>query len=358
MHPLLKLFAAIALIDWIFTPEEPPMASIQKDFEDFHAKIKLDEDDENAKLREKRDTLLSELRDKLPDDVPKFKEFHQGSYSMNTGVVPLDGNFDIDVGLVFDCEKDKYPDPVALKKKVRDALTREKRSVGIRRPCVTVTYLKDGSPEFHVDLAIYVKRSDDCLDIAMGRESSAAELKVWEKSSPKQLTELINKKFSGDDAAQFRRCVRYLKRWRDKNFSSGAPLSIALTVAAYKWFAPNQELSGKYSDLKALKALTTNILCNFSYRFHEGTLFDRLAVELPVTPNKDLMEGMTNLQMQAFKVRLTSLKDELTAAEKDVLPEDACKRMNKQFGDEFLVPATTNTAKSVRSPYISTGTSA
>ena len=70
------------------------MPTIQKDFEDFHSKIKLDENDENAKLREKRDTLIKELREKLPNDVLSFSEFHQGSYSMNIGVVPLDGNFD------------------------------------------------------------------------------------------------------------------------------------------------------------------------------------------------------------------------------------------------------------------------
>ncbi len=88
------------------------MPAVQKYFDDFHSKIKLDNNDEKAKLREKRDTILRALDANLPDDVPKYDNFHQGSYSMHTGVVPLDGNYDIDVGLVFDCKKDKYPDPV------------------------------------------------------------------------------------------------------------------------------------------------------------------------------------------------------------------------------------------------------
>ena len=93
------------------------MPAVQKQFDDFHANLKLDEDDEKAKLREKRDTLLKTLRANLPADVPVFESFHQGSYSMHTGVVPLDGNFDIDVGLIFDCQRDTYTDPVTLKKK-------------------------------------------------------------------------------------------------------------------------------------------------------------------------------------------------------------------------------------------------
>ena len=70
-------------------------AAVQTYFEDFHRAIRLDEDDENAKLREKRDTLLKDLFNRLPEGMPSFESFHQGSYSMRTGTVPLDGNYDI-----------------------------------------------------------------------------------------------------------------------------------------------------------------------------------------------------------------------------------------------------------------------
>ena len=139
------------------------MPAVQKQFDDFHSNIKLDDDDEKAKLREKRDILIRTLRENLPNDVPAFEPFHQGSYSMHTGVVPLDGNYDIDVGIIFDCKRDKYADPVELKKKVRDALNSNGRTVVIRRPCVTVNYMRNGEPEYHVDLAIYVKRDDGLL---------------------------------------------------------------------------------------------------------------------------------------------------------------------------------------------------
>lgn len=335
------------------------MASIQKQFDEFHEVIKHDENDERATLREKRDTLLDELRERLPAGTPSFKEFNQGSYAMNTGTVPLDGNFDIDVGLTFDCYREKYPDPVVLKKLVRDALTRVNRTVDIRRPCVTVTYFKNGVAQYHVDLAIYVKRDDNCLDLAMGKENSSEELRFWQASAPRQLTKEIIERHSDQDRAQFRRVVRAMKRWRDNKFSNGgAPLSIALTAAAYHWFVPAKQLDGRYVDLVALRTLASDLLSKFEWCMHDDELVQRLQVPLPVTPYGDLMVNLTNAHMATFKDRLMKLRDELVAAEEEALPEDACARMQKQFGDDFPVPVKEQTAKAVAPAYISTGTSA
>lgn len=362
MHPLLGLGLFAGALAWLFSEnKDSKMPAVQKQFEDFHSAIKLDEDDENAKLREKRDILIKALKAKLPDDVPAFEPFNQGSYSMFTGVVPLDGNYDIDVGLIFDCKKDKYPDPVVLKKKVRDALDSNVRTVVIRRPCVTVNYLVDGEIDYHVDLAIYVKRDDETLDLAKGKEGSAAEFRVWEVSDPQKLTELIRTTFSdANELAQYRRCIRYLKRWRHVQFrNGGAPLSIALTVAARRWFKPNFSTAGKPLDLIAMLDWTNAMLAAFETVFTmEDGLYSRLKVQLPVTPYGDLMERMTKAQMENFQERLQALRDALEAAESEDLPEDACKILNKQFGDDFKVPEKAETAKAVTAPVISTGSSA
>jgi hypothetical protein len=335
------------------------MPAVQKHFEDFHSKIKLDEDDEKATLREKRDTLLSALRKNLADDVPKFEDFHQGSYSMHTGVVPLDGNFDIDMGLIFDCKKEKYPDPVALKKKIRDALDTHGRSVNIRRPCVTVNYMRGDEIAYHVDLAVYAKRDDGYLDIAKGKENSEASKRVWEQSDPKKLTEVICTAFTDTyDLAQYRRCIRYLKRWRQVQFSSGAPLSIALTVAAQKWFKPYFEMSGKAGDLQAMLNWVNAILSQFQWASVDGSTYQRLTVSLPVAPYSDLMGWMTEGQMSTVKSKFEVLRDALQEALDEDLPEDACKVLNKQFGDAFTVPEKASTARAVASPVISTGNSA
>ena len=337
------------------------MPAVQKQFEEFHSAICLDEDDEKATLREKRDIIVKALKDNLGEDVPSFVNFNQGSYSMHTGVVPPDGNFDIDVGLIFDCTRDKYPDPVVLKKKVRDAVNTNFRTVVIRRPCVTVNYLVDGVPDYHVDLAIYVKRDDNMLDLAKGKENSAADFRVWEVSDPKRLTELVRTALSdSEELAQYRRCIRYLKRWRHVQFrNGGAPLSIALTVAALEWFQPNFSTAGKPLDLLAMLDWTNAMLARFESVFtvEDGT-YSRLKIQLPVTPHGDLMERMSKSQMENFHERLQALRDALEAAESEDLPEDACKILNKQFGDDFKVPEKAQTAKAVTAPVINTGSSA
>jgi hypothetical protein len=360
MHPLLGLGLVAAAVAWLLDDRDSKMPAVQKQFEDFHSLIKLDEDDEKAKLRQKRDTLLSALKAYLGADVPAFEKFDQGSYSMHTGVVPPDGNYDIDVGLIFDCKRDKYTDPVTLKKKVRDALDTHGRTVTIRRPCVTVNYMRGKEVDYHVDLAVYVKRDDGLLDLAKGKENSDASKRVWEASDPKGLTSIICKAFSGaEDLAQFRRCVRYLKRWRNVQFSSGAPLSIALTVAAKQHFQTHFEISGKPGDLIAMRNWVKAMLGAFEYTYTADDGFhSRLKIALPVTPYCDLMEWMSKAQMDTFRLKLENLRDALQEAYDEDLPEDACKVLNKQFGDDFKVPAKADTARAVAAPVIGTGNSA
>ena len=147
-------------------------ASLQSQFERFHDAIKLDENDEQRKLREKREILLRSLAQGLPQRFPKFTPFVQGSYAMRTGVVPRGGNYDIDVGLIFESSQKEFPDPVVLKRHVRDALVGYGRAVNIRRSCVTVTYMRESQPDYHVDLALYVQDKSGSLFLAKGREFS------------------------------------------------------------------------------------------------------------------------------------------------------------------------------------------
>ena len=118
------------------------MPRIQKQFEDFHTAILFDVDSSND-LRDRRDTILNNLSDKISEDAPTYVKFTQGSYALYTGIIPLDGNPDFDIGIQFDCLTSDHEDPIDLKKYVAEALKHQGRSVKIRRPCVTVTYFKD-----------------------------------------------------------------------------------------------------------------------------------------------------------------------------------------------------------------------
>lgn len=335
------------------------MAKLHSFFLKFHDSIKLGTYDEEATLREKRDTLLANLKEGLPADLPSFSSFNQGSYALGTGIKPLDGNYDIDVGVVFDAKPDDY-EPVELKKKVRDALKRPNRTPVIRRPCVTVNYMRDGNPEYHVDLAIYTKGNDGKLHLAKGKENSGADHCMWEIQDPEGLQSKIIDRFSGENRKQFRRIVRYLKRWRHYNFSHGALNSIGLTVAAYRWFSPVQSLwDGEYNDMQALENLVTYMLGQFGGVDVNGTRERRLVVKSPAEPWADLWEKMTALQMTDLEERLMTLETALIDARLETDDAVACKSMAKMFGDDFPVPESKEaTSAKVKRSVTGTGNSA
>ncbi|WP_299944465.1 cyclic GMP-AMP synthase DncV-like nucleotidyltransferase [uncultured Microbulbifer sp.] len=327
------------------------MAHAQSQFESFHDEILLSFDT-NAKLRERREALLKDLKDNIDEDAHGYSHFIQGSYALHTGVTPLpDNDPDMDVGLIFDCSPEDYPDSLTLKKIVRKALERPNRTVKIRRPCVTVTYLKDGKVTHHIDLAIYTLNADSQTQLAKSRETDAVEDRIWEASEARELIKKIADRFEGDDRKQFRRVVRALKRWRDIKLGHANAPSVGLTVAAYNWFSARYDnVDGRPRDLLAIRDLLNELLSNWSW--------SRLEVHLPVAPNTDLFEKMTEAQASDLKQRLKGLRDSLSEALDQPDTHEACKVLKKQFGNDFPVPPKSDTTKEVFAGVSLTGRSA
>lgn len=311
---------------------------------DFHENIKLS--DENATLREKREILLNKLSENICEEAATYTTFNQGSYAMGTGIKPEDDDYDIDVGIKFDINKDDYSDPVKVKKWVRDALEGHTKSVKIRRSCVTVTYQKDNEPIYHVDFAIYAGLNNDGkLYIAKGKEFSDDENKKWEVSDPQGLITTIKNKHKDDDAKQFRRIIRYLKKWRTHNFSSDgneAPTGISLTILAYdlysvfKTFDWSQQ-KNVYDDFSALYNLAVSIKNSFSYIWNneDSEWYHTISTTLPVEPSNNLFDKMTDKQMNRFYQKIETLVNKLDDVKKKDKRSDACAILINLFGDEF-----------------------
>jgi hypothetical protein len=338
------------------------VAYIQSHFDSFHEAIKLKRFVENQTLREKRDIIRNKLIERLPivfklhdEECPEFYFRDQGSYEIGTGTKPLDGDYDIDQGLYFRVSTTAYPDPVVLKQRVYEALYGHTKSVDIRRSCVTVFYQRDGEAIFHVDVAVYSDGSqndDGKSRLAKGKTNSGAEFRLWEVSNPQLLTDTIFDRFSSHARAQFRRIVRYLKRWKSVKFSSvgnAAPLGIGLTIAVYDHLQPQilDEFSGAVDDLKAFNLLASTLLTQFvnEWDVDEQIWVKRLKVELPVEPYNDLFERMSPKQMNNFEAELRTLSDALKAATDAVDPVEACEALQKVFGDDFPVPERKSTAR-------------
>ncbi len=322
------------------------MVNLQKEFIDFHDNIKLD--DENATLREKRDILLKKLKDNISKDAAAYTTFNQGSYAMGTGIIPEDEDYDIDVGIKFNINKDDYSDPLVPKKWVRDALLGHTKSVEIRRSCVTVTYQKDGESVFHIDFAVYAAdNADGNLYIAKGKEFSTNENKKWELTNPQGLITTIKGKYSGDDAAQFRRVVRYMKKWRTHQFSSNgneAPTGISITVLAFYLFSVSKQYDWSiqknvYDDFSALETMVKSIKNSFTLTWNsqDDKYYHVISTSLPVEPGNNLFEKMTDKQMESFYQKVVSMCTKLDDVKTKEKKADACSILVNLFGTDFPV---------------------
>ncbi len=310
--------------------------SLQPLFRRFDEKIKLNRFEEHAKLREKRDRILTRLRDNLST---KFEWFNQGSYAMGTGVEPLNGDYDIDIGIVFALDRRSY-DPVTVKEWVYKAVEKHTTRVEWRRPCITVYYQQAGELLYHVDLAILAKDSaTGALHLAIGKQHAEKGQREWQEDDRKGFMGLVENRFTGEDAAQFRRVIRYLKRWRDLHFASegrAAPTGLGLTVAAYQWFQPLKKVvynNTDYDDLGATVSLVRSIHGNFTSGVDPATnqAGVRLTVRFPVAPRDDVFARMTNQQMVEFRQRLAQLVTWLEEAR----TTGSTAGLRRAFGDDF-----------------------
>lgn len=353
------------------------MADLRKYYEQFDEAIKLRRFSEEAVLREKRDIIIDKMRERLKaifeereETPPSIEAFDQGSYAMGIGVKPLEGDYDIDEGIIFDIDKSDYPNPVVVKQWVYDAMYGHTNEVTIKRPCVTVQYSIEDEPVYHVDLPIYARDGSGSggIYLARGKPSSPSDQKVWEISDPKGLCRIVDERWAGDDAKQFRRTIRYLKRWKDVNFLSNgnaAPVGIGITIAAYWWFQPMRELVDplqnkyRYNDQKALRSFVGSMLNNCTQTYHNGEWANRLQVTLPVQPYDDPFLRMSNHQMENFEQKLNRLLSALEYAEdEEIDPVDACTELQKVFGDDFPVPYTDDTGRKKSPAILTSSTSA
>jgi hypothetical protein len=330
---------------------------LQKYFEEFNKKIKMDYD-ELSELAEKRDIIVNKLKE--ADDLPRFEEFNQGSYAMFTGVKPLDKDYDIDVGLRFKVNKNEY-DPLKLKQKVYEILEdHTDYGAEIKKPCVTVKYKKNGEIAYHVDLAIYAYEDKDNTDsqlyLARGTNKDNKE---WEEADPIKLKDDIMGKWEDSEQRdQYRRIIRYMKRWKNLKFSSDGnsePPGIGITLLAYEKFTPQKydwlESKYKFDDLEALITFVQEIKNMFiptEYSVKRGEYLYKIELSLPEKPYTNVFFKMSEIHMTEFKKKIDKLLNDLEEVKKESDIIEQCIKLNKIFGNDFPIPERKNESKMQR----------
>ena len=335
---------------------------IQTHFDKFHDRIKLGrEDGAYKKARGRDDSIKEQVKATFKNaGYPIVNDFIQGSLKTHTGIVPLSGDYDVDRALVID--DDSAPEnPVTPKKKAFDVLqSRGFKNARIKKPCVTADYAGDN---VHIDFIVY-KRSGNQHYLAVGKENSDENNREWSAADPHGLIDWINddSRYDGDDAkhvlAQFRRLARYLKRWRDVQFSktvAAKVYSIGLTVMVKNELVPSFSTEGARQDLRALRK-TVEAILGADYFDEEETGRYRVRVHLPAQPYRDIFDGSSFDTGTQLYNKLKRLKDKLAEAEGLSDERKQCQILNKLFGDDFKVPdPPKGGSKSERAKYSSAG---
>lgn len=321
---------------------------IQTHFNKFHKKIKLGrEDDLYKKARERDDSIKKAVISEFSDaGYPVISDFIQGSLKTHTGIVPISGDYDIDRALVIN--GDSAPEnPVTPKKKVLDVLeNRGFKNARIKKPCVTADYASDN---VHIDFIIYKLQNQQYL-LAVGKANSDENNREWSEADPHGLTDWINRNAWGMEErvmAQFRRLVRYLKRWRDIQFSESQATkvySIGLTIMVKEQFSSSFSTEGEAQDLQALIDTVDNIL-NANYFTEEELGRYRVHVGLPVSPYRDIFHGSSLDTGTQLRNKLNRLKQKLVEVKELSDEREQCDILNRLFGADFEVPIPPNGGK-------------
>lgn len=323
--------------------------SLQSLFMRFHEAIQLKRFDENAELREKRDRILKRLRDNLS---VSFDWFNQGSYAMGTGIRPLDDDYDIDIGIILNNvtlssnpyrDRSRDIDLKTIKGWVYTAVESHTSEVDWKRPCITVSYKEAGKIIYHVDLAVMVRaaQNPEQLYLAQGKQYESPSTCEWQLDDRQGFIDAIERKCAGEDGAQFRRVVRYLKRWKDENFPKNghaAPTGLSLTVAAYYAFSPYRttDYHGRtsYDDLSAILAVVNWLRGSFSQTWNTssyGSVLHTLNLTFPFAPKDDVFGKMTQQQQEEFYQRLGQFIANLEQAKNT----GNAAYLSRAFGDDF-----------------------
>ena len=322
------------------------MADVQKYFEQFHGRIRTDYEMSET-LREKRDRILNRIRRHLAaNGRPGFIELNQGSYKMKTGVVPIAAlEYDIDVGLRFHFSEDDYS-AKTVRQWVFEAVDGHTEKVEERGPCIRVTYA-DG---YHVDLVIYA-----CWTTPLRGEQYRLAHKTggWRPADPVKLIDYIRAarlpyKGTEDNSTktdQFRRSVRYLRRWDDEaipRVSTAKPTGLAYILLCIQRLRPTSTWIGTSDDRGALEELARSAADHFG----------RLEAYKPTPEYEEMFCRLKDSEMDSLKRRFDKLANALREAEEEVDPVKACLILQKVFGSDFPVPEPASTAKSTKSPAI------
>jgi hypothetical protein len=181
----------------------------------------------------------------------------------------------------------------------------------------------------------------------------AHKTKGWRPADPPVLLEHVRNarapyKGTEDNETktdQFRRCVRYLRRWDDVAMAaeSGAkPSGLAFVLLCRDRLTPTRFWQGSSDDRGAFEVLANSAASEVG----------RLIAQKPTPEYEDMFARLSDADMKALKSRFRELADALQDADAEPDPVEACKILQRVFGPDFPVPKPQDTGEKTKAPAI------
>lgn len=301
------------------------MANCDKLFKEFNNTIKLSKAKKDS-LRTSRDSLRKKAKDKFKDKGYELKFHWQGSFAMNTIIMPKDGNYDVDDGAYIQGAEVPNEKIETLRKwLIEVAEEHTTLPPENKASCVRVLFKE----KYHVDLVLYHKKSG-------AHPKLAHKSNGWVDSDPKEFMEWFNKRC--DENGQLKRVVRYFKAWGDE-LRGEMPSGIIFTILT----ANNIRFDDR-DDISFLRTMESIY----------ATLKVLFVCYRPTTPtSEDLFAGYSETRKKYFMDRLSSFIQSGNQALEMANQKDACPKWQKHFGERFpcnLAEDNLEEAKSFNAP--------
>ncbi len=273
-------------------------------------------------IRQDIETYFDNNRDK---HTVKFKG--QGSFAMNTTILPNNAEYDVDDGVyIFGTEEDK-PTPSTVHNWIIKAVeNRTNQNTIDKNTCVRVQY----ASKYHIDLPIYYKTTDSKNENFFDSEDIpelAHKSKDWIESDPYAFKKWFDEK--AKDKSQLKRIVRYLKAWTNNKHNLNLPSGMVFTILAVDNFVANERDDKAF--LETLESIQKSI---------DDTRYTWSATYECKRPTTDKTENLLNkYSSSSRKKNFLDALDSLIASGKQAIEvkskKDACAKWQKHLGDRF-----------------------
>lgn len=263
------------------------------------------------------------------NQCPKVEFIGQGSFSMETIIKPLKGDYDIDVGVYlrgYTNWQSSWPKPETISQWLLNALQNHTSTPPRnKRTCVRIEYkpiTNNKEVAYHVDLPIY-------CDYVNGWGNKKTRIGIngedngWLKSDPVGLTNWFLEKCQENkkDSEQLIRLVKYLKAWKEfKSTDIKFPSGMALTILMAKNYKPDDRDDVSFKE--TIRRSFNNHFCPF---------FCSDSISKPVEPFNNVLERLTTIQLKNFIKCFEELVDDAILAVKEPDKEKTLKIWRLHF---------------------------